>query len=77
MKNIYVVRTTNFTDTLYFATWKDAVGFAEDQVEMGYKTGIRKRQVSTAEFNQLMATMQQLDAGAVKFFAAHSQLSTE
>lgn len=58
MENIYVVRTTNFNDTLFYKTKKDATDFVGDQRRMGFETTMEKRQVTKKEKARLMATME-------------------
>ena len=65
MKTVYIVRSTHFTDALYYGTLEDARNIAVDQNKIGALCIVTKREVSEDEYAYLMASMERLDGDGI------------
>ena len=61
MKTIYIVRSSNFVDLLYFATKEDADDFVHDNTFKQCKNTITSEEVTEVEYDRRMATMVMAD----------------
>jgi hypothetical protein len=57
-KTIWVVRTANIADLCYYDNEESASNFTRDQADMGFWSVTKEMQVSSVEFDRLMATME-------------------